>query len=59
MRLQGKVAIVTGAGFGFGEGIAKRYAAEGDLMFRCNVDYRGAVTNVRISRNRAAYNRGY
>ena len=37
----------------------QRYAAEGDLMFRCNVDYRGAVTNVRISRNRAAYNRGY
>jgi hypothetical protein len=26
------------------------YAA-GDLSFRCNVDYRGAVTNVRISRN--------
>jgi len=29
MRLEGKVAIVTGAGSGFGEGIAKRYAAEG------------------------------
>ncbi len=29
MRLNGKVAIVTGAGGGFGEGIAKRYAAEG------------------------------
>ena len=28
-RLQGKVAIVTGAGSGFGEGIAKRYAEEG------------------------------
>ena len=27
MRLQDKVAIVTGAGLGFGEGIAKRYAA--------------------------------
>ena len=24
-----------------------------DLSFRCNVDYRGAVTNVRLSRNRA------
>src|SRR3954470_10688986 len=29
MRLKDKVAIVTGAGSGFGEGIAKRYAQEG------------------------------
>jgi 3-oxoacyl-[acyl-carrier protein] reductase len=29
MRLANKVAIVTGAGSGFGEGIAKRFAAEG------------------------------
>ena len=29
MRLKGKVAIVTGAGSGFGEGIARRYAQEG------------------------------
>lgn len=29
MRLEGKVALVTGAGGGFGEGIARRFAAEG------------------------------
>ena len=29
MRLQGKVAIVTGAGGGFGEGIARMFAGEG------------------------------
>jgi 3-oxoacyl-[acyl-carrier protein] reductase len=29
MRLQGKIAIVTGAGSGFGAGIAKKFVAEG------------------------------
>ena len=29
MRLEGKVAVVTGAGSGFGEGIAKKFIAEG------------------------------
>jgi len=39
MRLQGKVAIVTGAGGGFGEGIAKRFIAEGASV--ALVDLRG------------------
>ncbi|MFK5979180.1 MAG: glucose 1-dehydrogenase [Rhizobiaceae bacterium] len=29
MRIEGKVAVITGAGSGFGEGIAKRFAQEG------------------------------
>ena len=29
MRLAGKIAIVTGAGSGFGEGIANTFAREG------------------------------
>ena len=39
MRLQGKVAIVTGAGGGFGEGIAQRFVAEGASV--AVVDLRG------------------
>lgn len=35
----------------------QRYAQAGDLSFRCNVDYRGAVTSVRVSRNNTAYGR--
>jgi 3-oxoacyl-[acyl-carrier protein] reductase len=39
MRLAKKIAIVTGAGGGFGEGIAKRYAMEGAQV--AAVDVRG------------------
>ena len=38
MRLQNKVAIVTGAGSGFGEGIAKRFAEEGASVVVNDVD---------------------
>jgi 3-oxoacyl-[acyl-carrier protein] reductase len=41
MRLEGKVAIVTGAGSGFGEGIAKRFAEEGAKLVVNDIDDRG------------------
>jgi 3-oxoacyl-[acyl-carrier protein] reductase len=41
MRLKNKVAIVTGAGSGFGAGIAKRFAAEGARVIVNDIDPRG------------------
>jgi 3-oxoacyl-[acyl-carrier protein] reductase len=38
MRLKNKVAIVTGAGSGFGEGIAKRFAEEGAKVLVVDID---------------------
>jgi 3-oxoacyl-[acyl-carrier protein] reductase len=38
MRLQGKVAIVTGAGSGFGEGIARLFAEEGAQVLVVDID---------------------
>ncbi|EBA10270.1 SDR family oxidoreductase [Sagittula stellata] len=43
MRLQGKRAIVTGAGSGFGEGIATRFAAEGATVLVADINTEAAV----------------
>ncbi len=43
MRLQGKRAIVTGAGSGFGEGIAARFAAEGATVLVADINTDAAV----------------
>ncbi len=38
MRLQGKTAIITGAGSGFGAGIARRFAAEGARVMVADIN---------------------
>ncbi|MBT7511808.1 MAG: SDR family NAD(P)-dependent oxidoreductase, partial [Rhodospirillaceae bacterium] len=38
MRLKDKIAIITGAGSGFGEGIAKRFAEEGAKVVVADID---------------------
>jgi hypothetical protein len=49
LRVSGKMSSSYGGQYGYQNG---NYAA-GDVSFRCNVDYRGAVTNVRLGRNMA------
>jgi len=41
MRLEGKVAVVTGAGSGFGEGIASKFVAEGAKVLIVDRDAAG------------------
>ena len=38
MRLEGKTAIVTGAGSGFGAGIAQQFAAEGATVMVADIN---------------------
>jgi 3-oxoacyl-[acyl-carrier protein] reductase len=43
MRLQGKVAVVTGAGSGFGAGIARLFAAEGGRVVLADINGEAAA----------------
>jgi hypothetical protein len=54
LRVSGLMSSGYAAGqYGNQNGYQNRAYAQGDVSFRCNVDYRGQVTNVRIGRNNA------
>ena len=63
LRVKGLISSGTYAGAYGNQGYGQqgygdpRYAQTADLSFRCNVDYRGAVTGVRVSRTTTAYRR--
>jgi hypothetical protein len=49
LRVSGLMS--SGGGYGGQYGYQNRGYATGDVSFRCNVDNRGQVTNIRIGRN--------
>lgn len=56
MRLESKVAIVTGAASGFGAGIARRFAEEGAKVLVCDLNDEGAnVVAKEIGENAVAF----
>jgi glucose 1-dehydrogenase len=48
VRLQGKVAVITGAGSGLGRGIARRFAAEGAVVIAADLDETTAKETVEL-----------
>ena len=52
LRVSGTMS--SGSGYGGQHGYQNRGYAASDVSFRCNVDYRGQVTNIRIGRNTAS-----
>ena len=57
MRLEGKTAIVTGAGSGFGAGIARIFAREGAQVMVADINAAAALNHRRRDRRARLYGR--
>jgi hypothetical protein len=53
LRVSGLMSSGYAGQYGNQYGYQNRGHAQGDVSFRCNVDYRGQVSNIRIGRNNA------
>ncbi|KAF2184258.1 oxidoreductase ucpA [Zopfia rhizophila CBS 207.26] len=56
-RLDGKVAIVTGAGSGFGAGISQAFAAEGCKVLVCDINQTGGEATVTSNPSAMAFHK--
>ena len=57
LRVSGLMSSGYGGQHGYQNGYQNGHYAAGDVTFRCNVAYNGAVTDIRIGRNNEAYRR--
>ena len=55
LRVRGVATAGTTAGYGYGNPYG--YNQAGEFTFKCNVDYRGRITDIDLDRNRYAYRR--
>ncbi|ORY10842.1 oxidoreductase ucpA [Clohesyomyces aquaticus] len=56
-RLEGKIAIVTGAGSGFGAGISQAFAAEGCKVLVCDINQAGGEATVQTNPSMLAFHK--
>ena len=60
LRVRGVATAGGGYGYGYGNpygGGYNQYNQSGEFTFKCNVDYRGRITDIDLDRNRYAYRR--